>query len=123
MTEITSYSYPDGDNTVLKAFYALYSGYEYPFASSDEILAKKDEGGRRFYFEQAKSLVESATLRQELTEWKRTLYAKLALVSMNDMERNGYRMTLLSIRDFEKRLQSLAQRADKAGHEGFADRL
>ena len=96
------------EETALKAFYEVFNGYSYPFKSSDDILASKDEGHRAMYYEGAKKLCEDDVLKQEITEMKRNIYARLALQSMTDTERTAYRATLIAIVDFEKRLQSLA---------------
>lgn len=99
---------------VLQAFKQSFSGYDYPFKSSDDILNGIDEGQRSMYFEQAKTLIENPVLLQEIENWKKTLYAKLALTSMSDVERTAYRATLISIKDdFEKRLYSLANRVKR----------
>lgn len=108
----------------LQAFKAAFSGYAYPFKSSDDILQTKDDGYRAMYYEKAKSLTENEVLLQEIENWKKTLYAKLALTSMTDMERTAYRATLISIKDdFEKRLRSLADRVKSLEIKSIPDQL
>lgn len=113
----------DLDSIALEAFKDVFSGYAYPFKSSDEILRSKDDGHRAFYYEKAKSLTENDVLQQEIQEWKRNLYAKLALQSMTDVERTAYRATLIAIVDFEKRFTSLAALVHKLPLKRTVDNL
>lgn len=111
------------ENIALKAFQEAFTGYQYPFESSDRILESKDTGARAYYYEKAQTLVNDEVLKQELTEFKRSLYAKLALQSMTDIERTAYRVTLLAVNNFEKRLQALADRVKSLPMKPVADSL
>ena len=108
---------------ILDAFYALFSGYAYSFDSSDSLIEKMGEGQRKEYYLQAKVLLENQVLRQEIKEWKRQLYAHLALKAMGDMECSAYRTTLLAVNKFEKRLNRLANSHTQAPLRNFADKL
>ena len=111
------------DSVALEAFHELFSAYQYPFKSSDQLLEAQDTGARALYYERAKALTENEVLRQEITELKRGVYAQLALQSVTDVERTAYRSTLIAIVSFEKRLVALADRVKSLPFKRVVDEL
>lgn len=90
------------------AFYKRFQGYDCSFESQETKVQQMPTADRNGYYLKAKDLVENQAFISEIREWKRKLYTELALRSNNDLERQGYRMTLLAIQDFETRLNKLA---------------
>lgn len=101
-----------------KYFYERFKGYELPL----EPL-KIPEGERQGYYIRAKDLVQSDVLRNELREVKRKLYNELALRTKTELERQGYRMTLIAISDLEKRLTVLGDLYASKPLRALQDRL
>lgn len=92
----------EDEQLVEKYFYERFKGYDMPL----EPL-KIPDTEKQGYFLRAKDLSQSDVLRKEIAEVKRKLYFELALRAKTDMERQGYRQSLIAIADLEKRLLSL----------------
>ncbi|MFH2232622.1 MAG: hypothetical protein ABII13_05660 [Patescibacteria group bacterium] len=95
-------------NEIEQLFYERYEGYTPSLEGLDKQLNDSD---KRAYYIRIKDLIGNTALQAELDEWKRKLYKELALKANNDLERQGYRMTLIAIQDFETRLRRLASLA------------
>lgn len=104
-------------------FLERFQGYEIPFTSADQRIAKMEESARKGYYLAAKNLADNEVLKLEIAEWKRKLYTELALRSEDALERQGYRMTLIAIQEFEKRLQSLGNLYASKPLQSLSDKL
>jgi len=113
----------DDQQIIDNAFYERFKGYDALFQSADERLAKSPEGERRAYYLKAQDLVMHEVLKSEIADMKRKLYNELALRANTELDRQGYRMTLIALQDFENRLSALASRYSVKPLEDFANKL
>jgi hypothetical protein len=111
------------DKLISDTFYAAFLGYKFPDASQDEKLTRMPESQRTLYCLKAKDALENETLVAELADWKRRMYMALALQANSELERQGYRQTLLAIQAFEKRLYSLASQHSTKPLQSLSERL
>jgi hypothetical protein len=65
------------------------------------------EEHRKGFYLRARELKEHDVLLLEITEMKRTLYNELALRANSELERQGLRLAMLAINEFQKRLEKV----------------
>ncbi len=111
------------EKIVQDLFIEEFKGFDCPFEGSETKLKAMNDGQRQHYYLQAKDLWSNEVLKSELIEWKRKLYTELALRSQTELERQGYRMTLIAIQEFEKRLGSLSLLYSQKPLQSLQDRL
>lgn len=100
---------PDHELVTLE-FLKRYSAFECPFQSVDEWEKKANLADRRAYYLKAKDLVDHEVYKREILDMKRSFFTKLALQANTDLERQGYRMTLIALDMLEKRFETLASK-------------
>ena len=116
---------PAGDDSALihAEFVRRFSVYDNLSQCADDRIKEMPEDKRKAYWLAAKELAENECLRLEIAEVKRRLYQELALKAEKPLEREGYRMTLMAIQSFEKRLRTLGSYYAVKPIETVADKL
>lgn len=90
------------DKLVQDAFFNRFKGYRLPKKLN---LAKLPAHEKKAYYTRCQDLVENIVFFTEFQEWKRQIFHELAMNTKTELERQGYRMTLNAIDEFEKRLR------------------
>ena len=60
------------------------------------------------YYRAARDVLENRTYKQEMQELVRRLYKELSTKAVGKLEQQGYRMCLIALHDFERRLKDLS---------------
>jgi len=94
-------------NEVFKREYRLF---HYPFETVDSLLNQLSPEERYDYLYEGKRFFISKCFKSEYTELKKLYYKELALMSKSDIERAGYRLSLMFIRKLERRLKYLTDK-------------
>lgn len=93
---------------IKSVFEDRYKGYLFPFERAKEKLMEMPVAQKVEYFRAAKDILENRVYQSEIQELIRTYYQQLAVKSSGSDEATAYRLTLMALQDFDKRLRELA---------------
>src|SRR3990167_11496094 len=91
-----------------------FKGYEFPFEDANRAIEKLPGHERIEYYEEAGKIARSKVWKTELENLLRHYFSHLAFKASSEKnwsEVDCYRLTVLMIQDFDKRLQTLASLA------------
>lgn len=97
-----------------KIFAEYFSGYVYPDEKADDEIQKLG-ALKEDYFRKAKSIVESEVWKNEFRGMTRHFMEQLAFrakAEKNWTEQDCYRLSIIFLQEFDKRLRNLAILAD-----------
>lgn len=92
---------------IRKTFVNEFSSFVYPYVDADQEIRKMNDDEKAKYFEMAETILNSKLFEIEMRSCVRTFYRDIALKTNNDIGIAGYRLSLLFIRSFERRLMAL----------------
>lgn len=100
------------EKLIMDVFLAEFKGYDHAFISSDKKIEAMDDGERIMYLEQVKQMTSLPPYKQEWQEVMRGLVEYLALDSLTEEERNGYRLAFVFLKKFHERIEKLSLRVE-----------
>jgi hypothetical protein len=104
-------------------FRARFEDYEMPELGGERALSAMSEGQRATHVAGIADALRNAPLALEFSWVKRRLYNTLAVHETDPAIRQGLRLALLAIMDFEKRLKHVASRAKEAPIQPLSTKL
>lgn len=94
-------------------FKLYYPHYFYPFETANDRYMKMTKEDKLVYAASVDVWVRSKAFKSEHEEMVRAFYQKLALESNDEVLTAAYRMTLIFMRDYEKRLLQFSKLMNK----------
>lgn len=88
---------------VIKTFQREFKVFHYPFESIDSLVNRLSYDERYAHMTDIQKFYNSKAFEREITELKKLFYKELSIKSETDIERAGYRLCLVFIRQLEKR--------------------
>lgn len=97
------------EQKVADLFKESFAAYEFPFQSADQKINELDNEERQRYFRAVQEFQQSGALANEVAELTRRFYKEMAATLLDNTQITAYRVTLLFVQEFEKRMKYLAQ--------------
>lgn len=98
---------------IKELFKIYYPHYFYPFETANDRYMKMAKEERLIYVASIDTWLKSKAFKSEHEEIIRSFYSKLALESNDEITTAAYRITLIFMRDYEKRLKQFSKLIDK----------
>lgn len=89
-------------------FTRRFASFEYPFERSDAKIMSMQDAEKKEYYRQAKDLLENRVYVQEMQELIRSFYQDLSIKTVEAVDMQAHRLTLLAIQNLDKRIRGLA---------------
>lgn len=95
---------------VIKELFKFYfPHYFYPFETANEKFMKMTKEDKMVYGASIDIWVRSKAFKNESEEVIRSFYSKLALESNDEISVSAYRMSLIFMRDYQRRLEQFSR--------------
>lgn len=94
---------------VLAVFRYYFGSFVYNFDDIDIARRKLSQPQQMRYYEEISAWVQSTAFGLEMDHWVRSLYRELATTTKTEENFAAYRLVLIVIRNYEKRLLFIAE--------------
>lgn len=95
--------------TATELFKVFFEKYYYSFESADEKFYRMGKEDQDIYVNSINNFVRTKAFKNEFHEVIRTLYSDLANKPVDDVLLSSYRLTILFMREFRKRLEKFEE--------------
>lgn len=95
---------------IKKTFERYYGNYIYPFLNADVEIEGLSDNGKLRYYEAVKDWRESKAYKIEMNSLIRKFYQELSLKTVAEESIAGYRLSLIWLQNYERRLKELADK-------------
>lgn len=93
-----------------KIFQVYFKGFYYPFETADEEFLSMEKDEKVIYLSSVYNWVNSTAHKNESRNLIRHIYSELATKPTDQIQIAAYRLSLLFIRDYEKRMSDMANK-------------
>ena len=93
-----------------KIFQIYFGGFYYPFENADEKFLQMPKDEKIIYLSSVHKWTESQAYKNESQSLIRHIYGELATKPLDQLQITAYRLSLMFIRDYDKRMKDMSNK-------------